>query len=84
MKYGILTYHNIPNIGAILQAQALCEFIRSCGYDCDIIDYTCKNIVSRELTFHPSSNLLKNILAKFFWRKTKQKIKRCDKYEKSF
>lgn len=83
MKYGILTYHNIPNIGAILQAQALCEFIRSCGYDCDIIDYTCKNIVSRELTFHPSSNLLKNIFAKFFWRKTKQKIKRCDKYEKS-
>ena len=33
MKYGILTYHNIPNIGAILQAQALCEFIRSRGFD---------------------------------------------------
>lgn len=83
MKCGILTYHNIPNIGAILQAQALCEFIRSCGFDCDIIDYTCKNIVSRELTFHPSPNILNNILSKYSWRKTKQKIEQCDKYVKS-
>lgn len=83
MKYGILTYHNIPNIGAILQAQALCEFIRSRGYDCDIIDYTCKNIVSRELTFHSSPNLLKNILAKYFWIKTTRKIEKCGEYVKS-
>lgn len=83
MKYGILTYHNIPNIGAILQAQALCEFIRSRGFDCDIVDYTCDNIVKRELEFHPLSNPLRNCLSKYYWRKTEKKIERCNKYIRS-
>lgn len=83
MKYGILTYHNIPNIGAILQAQSLCGFIRKSGYDCEIIDYTCENIVKRELTFHPSSNILRNCLLKFYWRKNKRKIIQCNEYVKS-
>lgn len=83
MKYGILTYHNIPNVGAILQAQALCDFIRRSGFDCEIIDYSCDNIVDRELTFHPSPNLLKNLLIKYYWKKTKKKIAKCKEYVNS-
>lgn len=82
MKYGILTYHNIPNIGAILQSQALCFYIRQLGYDCEIIDYTCDNIVRRELTFHSSTNLLKNWLLKRGWKKNLEKISKCNEYTK--
>lgn len=42
MKYGILTYHNIPNFGAVLQAYALYEKIREIGIECEIIDYQCE------------------------------------------
>lgn len=80
MKFGILTYHNIPNFGAILQAQSLCQFIRNSGYICDIIDYTCKNIVDRELVFHPSTNPIKNLLLKLAWRKNIIKINECNNY----
>ena len=31
MKYGILIFHNIPNIGALLQAFGLCTTIRKFG-----------------------------------------------------
>ena len=31
MRYGILTYHQIPNYGAVLQAYALCAAIRKLG-----------------------------------------------------
>lgn len=82
MKLGILTFNNIPNIGAILQAQALCQYIRLLGYDCDVIDYTCDNIVKRELTFHPRQNILDNLLAKYIWRKNKRKILACNEYIK--
>lgn len=80
MKIGIITFHNIPNIGAILQAQSLCQYIRSLGLDCEIIDYTCDNLVDRELTFHPSSNFLRNILLKLAWRKNEAKIAACNDY----
>lgn len=53
MKYGILTFHNIPNIGALLQAYGLCTTIRKLGAECDLIDYQCDNIIYRELTFIP-------------------------------
>lgn len=39
MKIGTLTYHFIPNYGAILQAYALWKFLKSQGYDAEIIDY---------------------------------------------
>lgn len=80
MKIGILTFHNIPNIGALLQAQSLCEYIRDLGYDCDIIDYRCDNIIKRELQFHPSTNFFRNILLKLAWRKNLKKIASCNDY----
>lgn len=82
MKIGILTFHNIPNIGALLQAQSLCQFLRQLGYGCDIIDYRCENIVKRELQFHPSDNFLRNLLLRFAWRKNEKKIVSCMEYMK--
>lgn len=81
MKYGILTYHNIPNIGAVLQAHALCEKIRELGYDCEIIDYTCENIVKRELQFHPLNNAVKSLIYRtLFWPQTIKKAEACADY----
>ena len=39
MKIGILTFHCAHNYGAVLQAYALQEFLRSKGYEVRIIDY---------------------------------------------
>lgn len=82
MKYGILTFHNIPNIGALLQAYGLCTTIRKLGAECDLINYQCDNIIYRELTFHPAVGFLRNVLAKFIWRKTERKIKSCQYFMK--
>ena len=84
MKYGIMTYHNIPNFGAILQAYALCKTIRNMGYDCEIVDYTCENIKKRELIFRKTNNAIKNILYRIFtWPHTEKKILECRKYVES-
>lgn len=39
MKIGILTFHCAHNYGAVLQSYATQEFLRSKGYDAEIIDY---------------------------------------------
>ena len=83
MKIGILTFHNIPNIGAILQAYGLCQALRKQGYDCEIIDYKCQNIIDRELTYHPHRNLIKDVLLRIFWLKNKRKIKFCQQFMKN-
>ena len=44
MKFGIMTFHNIPNVGAILQAYSLCKVIRMMGQECYLVDYTCYDI----------------------------------------
>lgn len=36
---GIITFHESPNYGAILQSFALQEYLRECGYEVKIIDY---------------------------------------------
>ncbi|MBO5020010.1 MAG: polysaccharide pyruvyl transferase family protein [Clostridia bacterium] len=40
MKVGIITYHNVINYGAVLQALALQESIKELGVDSEIINYT--------------------------------------------
>lgn len=81
MKYGIMTFHNIPNMGALLQGLALCKVYRSLGVDCDIIDYECENIVNREIRFHPNPNPIKNIIDKYLlWPRFKKKIDACQRY----
>lgn len=84
MKIGILTFHNIPNIGALLQAYALCRTIRSWDYPCDIIDYACDNILKRELEFHSTNNVFKDfILKRMVWPKQQRKINQCAAWMRS-
>ena len=44
MKVGILTFHNAFNYGAVLQAYATQELIKSHGYEVEVIDYHNKAI----------------------------------------
>lgn len=39
MKIGILTFHKAHNFGAVLQAYALQEYLKSLGHDVQIVDY---------------------------------------------
>ncbi|WP_414544544.1 polysaccharide pyruvyl transferase family protein [Nostoc sp. CCY0012] len=39
MKIGIITFHHIDNYGATLQTYGLWSFLKSQGYDVEIIDY---------------------------------------------
>lgn len=48
MKVGILTYHDTKNFGSWLQAYALQKKCSDLGYDIEIIDYQCPEIVKRE------------------------------------
>ena len=81
MKYGIMTYHNIPNFGAILQAYALCKIVNEFGYECDIIDYECKNIVKRELKYHGAGNAVKRVLHRVFsWPHIEKKVLQCQEF----
>lgn len=83
MKYGIITYHGIPNFGAILQGFALCHYVRECGVECDIVNYKCKNLEERELRYHKASNWFKNTIKKnTVWKKRVKKIEACCSFEK--
>lgn len=73
MKYGIITYHGIPNLGAILQGFALCNYVRECGLECDIVNYKCKNLEERELQYHKASNPLRDIIKKILYGKKSKK-----------
>lgn len=42
IKIGTMTFHNVPNYGAILQAYALFSFLKDNEYDVAILDYKCK------------------------------------------
>ena len=44
MKVGIITFHKVNNYGAVLQAYALQKSIQKLGCQCDIIDYSRKNL----------------------------------------
>lgn len=48
MKVGILTFTNTLNFGAVLQAYALQEKVKSFGYDAEIIQYTNQAIENNE------------------------------------
>lgn len=48
MKSGILTFHRTANYGSCLQAYALYKKVINLGYDCELIDYRCEAVESRE------------------------------------
>lgn len=47
MKIGLITFHKVNNIGAVLQATALLSTIRSTGADCEIIDFRPNNSAAK-------------------------------------
>ena len=52
MKIGILTFHCAHNYGAVLQCYATQEFLRSKGYDVEIINYRPKYLLQPYLLFN--------------------------------
>lgn len=44
MKIATITFHNVNNYGALLQAYALQQTILNMGYDTELIDYTRQNL----------------------------------------
>lgn len=46
MKIGIITFHNVTNYGAMLQALASQENLKKLGYSAEIIDYTPADVTS--------------------------------------
>ena len=66
-KIGILTFHNVMNYGAMLQAYALQSKLEDLGEDAEIIDYRNKNIENRYKIINPTNivTVMKSII-KFF------------------
>lgn len=80
-KCGIITFHYIPNFGAILQAFALYKSIHDLGIDVEIIDYRCENLDKRELSSIGSDRLIKKIYQSIFIEPNrKNKIEGCNKF----
>lgn len=95
MKIGLITFHDTTNFGSLLQTYGLYKKINDLGYDCDVIDYQCENIIKREipaplkLTLNPKAFLKDLIFGGIIRKKYKElhrfltseiKLgKRCDK-----
>ena len=68
MKIGILTFHNVPNYGAALQAFALKKYLTKLGNTVSVIDFQCPGNDSTFLpenqkkNFTASANPIKRIL----------------------
>ena len=58
-KIGLITFHRSTNFGSCLQAFALYKKIEMMGYQCEIIDYRCPAIESRENLTIPQISLFK-------------------------
>lgn len=80
MKIGILTFHNAYNYGAVLQAYATQEIVKSLGHEVEVIDYHNKYIDKHyeKRKFHIRAFLRKihcfplYLIEKyFFWKRRK-------------
>ena len=49
IKIGLLTFHDTTNFVSLRQTYGLYRAIVNIGYDCEVIDYQCKNIIEREI-----------------------------------
>lgn len=55
MRVGIVTYHFVPNYGAVWQAWALQEFLRQLGHDAILVDYRPSHVTNGGRFFFPSN-----------------------------
>ena len=74
-KIATLTFCNSINYGALLQAYALREYLVSCGFDCEIINYINPKMKYSRVSFlrKIGSIIWKNLLAPFFDSKIRKK-----------
>lgn len=80
-KIGILTFHCANNIGAVLQASALCQYLNEHFYECEIIDYIPNNLCANQDKRFIS--LLKRAKRHFYYslhEKEAIKVNRFDEY----
>lgn len=49
MKIGLITFHDTTNFGSLLQTYGLYKKVKDLGYDIDVVDYKCENIIKREI-----------------------------------
>ena len=62
MKIGMLTFHRANNLGAVLQAAALCKYLNDKKYDCEIIDFIPNNEVLKFHSLRKGAHIIKSIL----------------------
>jgi hypothetical protein len=62
-KLGIITFHNVINHGAVLQAYALVTYLNKEGYNCEVIDYKCKRFEDAYKTFKIYNQSLQGIVS---------------------
>lgn len=60
MKIGIITFHCAHNYGAVLQAYALKEFLKSSGHSVNVVNYRPSYIVNSFRKFNPRYWLSRN------------------------
>lgn len=46
-KVALLTFHDTTNFGALLQTFGLYKKMNDLGYDCNVLNYQCANIINR-------------------------------------
>lgn len=63
-KVGILTFHNVINYGGVLQCMALQDFLQTCNYEVEVINYKSKHIDANNklINFSSMPYLIKSIL----------------------
>lgn len=56
-KIYTITFHHVLNYGAVLQAYALCKFLKDLNVECEIIDYRPSYFLFQ--TYRPNKNIFK-------------------------
>lgn len=84
MKVGILTFHNAYNYGAVLQAYATQEIVKSRGHDVEIIDYHNKKVdryYMKKVSRRKFYRIPLALIGKYFFNKRKEAYERfIEKY----
>ena len=85
MKIGMLTFHRANNLGAVLQASALQNYVQNNFGDCEIVDYYPNNNIP--ITYKGIKKILKKCKRIAIYPLTRKKRKReyrFDEYRKNY
>lgn len=79
MKIGIITFHHVYNIGAVLQAYALQKYLNENIGDSEIINYYPNNVIRPQIA--ALTQIKKRIFGFFNYKSYKDKLKRYAKFD---